>query len=132
MNRRVVYNKFKNDHVDVKIGIAMPFNGKGVFKSTSTTAEQIKYNLINLLLTSKGERLFDPDFGCDLKRMVFDPITNPDAVERLIEPQIERYLNSIELVNVSVDTTYKEYTAIINIEYKIKHTSETDTLDIAI
>lgn len=132
MNRRVVYNKFKDDQLDVKVGVALPFNGSGVFKSTSTTAEQIKYNLINLLLTSKGERLFDPNFGCDLKKLIFDPMSSNDVVEQMIIPQIDTYLNSIELTNINVDTSYQDYSVVLNIEYKIKHTSVTDTLDIAI
>lgn len=132
MNRRVVFNKFKDDQLDVKVGVALPFNGVGVFKSTSTTSEQIKYNLVNLLLTNKGEKLFDPNFGCDLRKLIFDPATSKDVVEQMIQPQIDTYLDSIEITRIDVDTSYSDYTLVLKIEYKIKHTSVTDTLDIAI
>ena len=44
------------------VGIDLPFNGKGVFNSTFETKEAIKANLINYILTGKGERYFKPTF----------------------------------------------------------------------
>mgnify|MGYP000447810238 CR=1 FL=1 len=58
------------------IGVSIPFNGEGVFKSTFSTKDQIKSNLINLLLTYKGERVLNPQFGADLPRLLFEPINN--------------------------------------------------------
>ena len=42
------------------VGISLPFNAGGVFRSTYATKDQIKSNLINLLLTYKGERIENP------------------------------------------------------------------------
>jgi hypothetical protein len=53
------------------IGIALPFDGDAVFISTLTTANQIKYNLINFILTSPGERIYNPGFGSSLKEYIF-------------------------------------------------------------
>ena len=44
------------------VGIRFPFNAEGVFYSTFTTAEQVKSNLLNVLLTEPGERIFKPNF----------------------------------------------------------------------
>ena len=60
---------------NIAIGVALPFNAPGVFKSTYTTKDQIKSNLVNLLLTSVGERVMNPNFGCELKRFVFEGIS---------------------------------------------------------
>ena len=38
---------------NIVIGVSLPFNAKGVFNKTYSTKEQIKSNLINLLLTDK-------------------------------------------------------------------------------
>ena len=35
----------------VGVGIGLPFNAPGVFRTTYTTQESIKYNLINFFLT---------------------------------------------------------------------------------
>ena len=52
-----------NLETDVAIGVPFPFNAEGVFYSTYTTKEQVKSNLLNVLLTEPGERLFNPLFG---------------------------------------------------------------------
>jgi hypothetical protein len=110
---------------NIAIGVALPFNGPGVFKSTYTTKDQIKSNLINLLLTNVGERVMNPTFGCNLKRFIFEGITDfnindlrqnlnesififvpeitvtdiqfiPDTDNNLIELNINYYLNTSE------------------------------------
>ena len=52
-------NKFAVD-IDARqaIGVSIPFSSKSVFNQTFTTADQTKSNLINYLLTNKGERIF--------------------------------------------------------------------------
>jgi hypothetical protein len=59
---------------NIAIGVSLPFNGPGVFNSTYTTKDQIKSNLVNLLLTSIGERVMNPNFGTELKRFLFEGI----------------------------------------------------------
>jgi hypothetical protein len=49
------------------IGYGFPLNGNAVFKPTYQTRDQIKANLINYLLTNKKERVFNPNFGADLR-----------------------------------------------------------------
>ena len=61
---------------NIAIGVGLPFNKPSAFKSTYSTKEQVKYNLINLLLTNKGERIENPEFGCDIKKSIFDFINN--------------------------------------------------------
>ena len=43
----------------VAVGVTFPFDGPAVFNQSFTTKEQVKSNLINLLLTSPGERITD-------------------------------------------------------------------------
>ena len=61
-----------NDRENVAIGIRFPFNAEGVFYSTYTTKEQAKNNLINILLTEPGERIFLPNFGVGLRQLLFE------------------------------------------------------------
>ena len=48
---------------NIYIGVSLPFNGRSVFNFTTNTKDQTKSNIINLLLTNRGERIFNPEFG---------------------------------------------------------------------
>ena len=57
---------------DIGIGIQIPFGpGRSNFKLNYTTLDQARTNIINLLLTHKGERFMQPKFGTDLRRFLF-------------------------------------------------------------
>lgn len=67
---------------DVAIGIDLPMISSGAaFKSTYTTLDQAVANSKNLLLTNRGERIMQPDFGCDLNNVLFQNITEDIIVD---------------------------------------------------
>ena len=70
-------NKFVVD-VDARqaVGVSIPFSSNSVFTQTFTTAEQTKSNLINYLLTNKGERVLNPNYGGNLRALLFEQISN--------------------------------------------------------
>ena len=61
----------------ITYGINFPFrqsiNGKYLSLSESTD-EEIRSNLIHLLLTRKGYRYYLPDFGTRLYEYIFEPL----------------------------------------------------------
>ena len=59
---RIIQSRFPIDLTpSVAVGYGFPLNGDAVFVPTFTTREQTKANLINYLLTNKGERVFRPN-----------------------------------------------------------------------
>lgn len=58
----------RDNDPDARIGISLPIRSgqNGFFKSSSTLLEQTKTNLKNLLLTVKGERVAQPEFGSNI------------------------------------------------------------------
>ena len=56
------------------LGQPLPLNRgtRGYFQSTTDTLENEKSKFINLILTKKGERVSNPNFGCDLWRLLFE------------------------------------------------------------
>ena len=97
---------------DLQIGLSLPLiNGSnGYFQTTLTHLEQAKHNLKNLLLTVKGERVMQPDLGCDIWKMVFNQ--NDDTVEMIAEQHIKDAVNTwlpyLELKSVNVVSSFSE------------------------
>ena len=95
------------------------YNGNGVFNQTITTKDQVKSQLINYVLTNKGERLFDPNFGGDIRRMLFDPTTNVDSIIATLEQGILEYVPGVIINNITINTDPDSYTANLIIDYSI-------------
>jgi hypothetical protein len=94
----------ENDYKILGIGINKVSDKGGAFAVNYTTLNQAKDNLVNLILTKKGERLMQPEFGCDIWRILFEPIVD-GLVEQKIESSIVQavemwlpYLNIDEII----------------------------------
>ena len=72
------------------VGFGFPLNGNAVFVPTYQTRDQIKANLVNFLLTNKGERVFNPNFGADLRSTLFEQLENSTLEE--LSSQIQEYI----------------------------------------
>ena len=90
---------------NIAIGVAFPFNSPGVFKSTYTTKDQIKSNLLNLLLTSTGERVMNPTFGTNLQRYIFEGITdeNSELLINDLQNSINIFIPEISIIDIVID-----------------------------
>lgn len=86
------------------VGVALPFSGKAVFNSTFETKEAIKANLINYILTGKGERYHNPTFGSGIRNLLFENINrdNLTDLEFLVRDAIERYFPKLEILNINL------------------------------
>jgi phage baseplate assembly protein W len=79
-------------------------DGKGVFSLSYTTEDQAISNLTNLLLTRKGERYMQPNFGTDIYDSIFEQNTDvlADSLESSLQDDINFWLPYITLINVDV------------------------------
>jgi phage baseplate assembly protein W len=94
------------EYNDYAIGITLPIQIKNTaFNQSFTSIEQIKSNLINLLSTRKGERILQPNFGCDLHSILFNNITDTleTDIEGTIDEAIEQWLPMVTVEEVLVD-----------------------------
>ena|SRR5210317_641338 len=91
---------------DIRIGLKLPFNrGKsGLFPQTETTLEQAGSNIKNLLLTAKGERVMQPDFGSRLRELLFEQYTEDlsSRIQSEIQEAISTWLPYINISNVNI------------------------------
>jgi len=79
-------------------------SGKGVFSLSYTTEDQAISNLTNLLLTRKGERYMQPNFGTDIYDSIFEQNTEvlADNLQSSLEEDINYWLPYITLINVNI------------------------------
>ena len=116
---------------NIAIGVSLPFNGPaGPFNSTYSTKDQIKSNLINLILTSPGERIMNPEFGCRLREVLFEGINNniDDLIKNNINNSIFTYIPEIESTDITVNRSPDENLVTVIIKYKLTLSQETDQI----
>jgi phage baseplate assembly protein W len=113
-------NKLVNDiNARQAIGVSIPFSSKSVFNQTFTTAEQTKSNLINYLLTNRGERVLNPLYGGNLRALIFEQ-TDPVTLEGVKERISSDINNKFPFVNLKqLIITPSENTITIFIQYSV-------------
>ncbi len=107
------------------INIAFPFkeSDKGDFlKLNNDDKQAIKADLMHLILTRKGERLYLPDFGTDLLKFIFEPNDFKTQIDIKVDitETVKKYLPNLQINDVIVEThVNNEYTATIRIDYTV-------------
>ena len=140
MARQVYTYEPFNETPDVALGILLPFNkdaggnravglnyksasggGKGVFVSSFTTQEQSISNLKNLLLTIKGERIFQPDFGTNIQNILFENNTTEveEELDQTLRADIEFWLPYISIRNLDIVRNIDEHSFLIKLEFSV-------------
>lgn len=96
----------ENSYKVLGIAINRTSDTNGIFAVNYTTLSQVKFNLINLILTRKGERVMQPDFGCDIWKVLFEPITTGQIetiIESTINEAVARWLPYINIDRILFD-----------------------------
>jgi phage baseplate assembly protein W len=129
----------QNNYKVLGIGINTSSNKNGIFATNYTTLSQAKNNLINLIMTKKGERVMQPEFGCDIWKLIFEPIIRDDIdnkIEFTINDAVKKwlpYLNIDEIVFDYDDASIDKHTISLDIKFSlISNTNMTDALSIEI
>ena len=130
---RIINNRFPIDSVARKaVGFGFPLNGPAVFVPTYTVREQTKANLINYLLTNKGERVFNPNFGADLRNLVFENITDrtTDELQETIQNSINMYFPQVIVKEIKFINQPNNNTINFSLTYAIANFGITDDINI--
>jgi phage baseplate assembly protein W len=97
--------------------LAFPFRigSDGRTAAPTSDAEHVRDELLQLLLTNPGERLFLPEFGGGLRRLVFEPASDVlrGVVKARITQQLSRWLGhrlTVELIEVTLENSLLEVT----------------------
>lgn len=107
------------------ININYPFKNsdKGFYLDLNADdASAIKADLMHLILTRRGQRLYNPDFGTDLLKFIFEPndTLTLSGIKEDIKSAVSKYLPKLNLTNLSVvQSDLDEYLATVRIDYTV-------------
>ena len=107
------------------INIRFPFeeSNRGDFiKLNNNSNDAIKSDLMHLILTRKGERLYMPDFGTNLLKYIFelnDGVTHLN-IKKEINDTVRKYLPKLQINDVLVtENEVSEYGVTVRIDYTV-------------
>tara|TARA_R100001443_G_scaffold88996_1_gene95398 strand:- start:224 stop:631 length:408 start_codon:yes stop_codon:yes gene_type:complete len=130
---RIINSKYPIDSIARKaVGVSLPFNGPAVFNPTFTTREQTKSNLINYLLTNLGERVFNPNFGANLRALVFENILDrtTDELKERIQNDITLFFPQVTIAEIQFNNQPDDNTINFTLTYTIENFGITDEINI--
>ena len=112
------------------VGIKLPFDGKAVFNLNYSTKDAIKTNLTNFFLTGKGERYYNPNFGSEFQRLLFNPIGDNIAgeISRTVRRELSQYFPQVRINDLKVNALPSQNTVQFYLRYEIIDTNIDDTL----
>ena len=114
------------------INIDFPFRDSDngfYFKMNKTDKDAIRADLLHLLLTNKGERLYLPEFGSDLKKFIFEPndeITH-EQIKYNLNQTIIRFIPNLLINDISFRNDAIEELIIVELTYTVTEGTFTST-----
>lgn len=93
---------------DIAVGVKLPFVSKrgSLFDLSYSTQEQLLSNLKNLILTRRGERILQPEFGTNLQDSLFEQNDEllQERITNSITSAINFWLPYVQIVKLDVQT----------------------------
>lgn len=132
----MAYKISKIDPLDLQgrkaVGVGIPFSVDGVFRSTYQTSEAIKTNLINFMLTGRGERYMNVGFGSGLRNYLFEQINARDlsSLEQTLKESLELNFPRVVINNLEITPDQDRNTIALKLDFAVKQTNIADTISI--
>jgi phage baseplate assembly protein W len=123
LTQRVVYSDFFTD-LD-----------KHPIRSTvlrKTNVDAVKQSLRNLMLTDRGERLFQPNLGGNIRAMLFENITPQTflTMQEHIKDVIAAHEPRADVIDVVIAQTSQEHEVQVTIVFRVVNVQEPVTLEL--
>ena len=107
---------------------ANPMNGD-IGKSTGATA--FKRAIVGILKTNFNERMFQPEFGSNIRALLFEPM-NPITEERMkteIEEAVKRHEPRAQVIGINVEAQEEQNRYLVNILFNVSSEAEPQKLE---
>ncbi|WP_406102678.1 GPW/gp25 family protein [Streptomyces sp. NBC_01003] len=111
-------------------GLAFPVRLGTTGLNESAGGRKIQESIRIILETQYGERVMRPDFGCNLKRLLFAPNNESTAslARYYVEEGLTRWESRIDLLDVTVTNDDAGAALLIDISYRVRATGAADRL----
>ena len=133
LNKKIVIDTEEFNNFAVGITLPIQRGNDGYFAQSFRTFDQVRSNLKNLLLTKKGERILQPEFGSGLHDLLFNPATEKfeEDLETTINDSVAKWLPYVIVEDINIDIS-KEQTdnnqAKVSLKFKQEGDQTLDTL----
>jgi len=89
--------------INIKFPIEDDVEKNRAFKMTTVTKNALTSNLLLLLLTQKGQRYYEPDYGTNLLQYVFQPRDNLtiSEIESELRETVKSFIPEVTISKVS-------------------------------
>lgn len=96
--------------------------------------ESVKESIKNLILTDRGERLFQPNLGCDVRKLLFENYTPQTRllIETAVRETIETYEPRCILIGIDIESQIDDNRININVIFTLANLSDEITLSIVL
>lgn len=107
------------------INIQFPFSDdpEGKFLEMNSDGKRaIKADLLHLLLTNKGERLYLPDFGANLRQYIFEMNDEPswNSIKNEINAAIKKFIPNLTITQLVAEKSEdNRHAVIIKLDYTV-------------
>jgi len=120
--KRVIYSDFDKQLTQHPVS-------EDIARKTNENA--VKESIKNLVLTDRGERPYQPNLGCDVRQLLFEPFTEQtrSAIKTLITQTIENYETRANLIGVDVYGDIDSNELNVSIVFNVINNEEPVTLE---
>ena len=114
------------------VGVNLPFSADEVFSQNYQTKDAIKNNIINLMLTGKGERFMNPNFGSSIRNLLFENVNEEslDAIAVSLREELQVYFPQILINELQINPLLDSNSINVQFKYQIRFTNIADSISI--
>ncbi len=120
---------------DKALGITLPIKrGKtGYFEQAFDVITQVRSNVINLILTRKGERVFQPAFGSDIHNLIFTQMDEAyeNAVKSSIQSAVSKWMPFLNIIEQNVIRDDDRNSTLVQVTFSLRSNADiTETITV--
>jgi len=95
-----------------------------------TGADAVKGSIVSILKTNFNERLFQPEFGSNIRALLFEQM-NPITIERIkseVEEAVSRHEPRAQVLGVKVEAQEEQNRYVVSVLFNVSSEAQTQKL----